>query len=345
MVFSRDDLKNQLRRREFAPVYVLFGPETHLRDKAAKTIADLSFAPGDLRDFNETSFSLNTEGNLEKALAAAQQLPMLAARRVVRINELRISASGYRDTLTESHEPLLTSYLADPSPHTVVILVADELNGVRKMGKYLREKTAAVEFLRLGDKELAAWARKEFAAAGVSIDDYTLNYFLTLTGSDVLRMTNEIKKLSTASIPKREISVELIKALVSNTRELTNYRLTDHLVAGNSGKALATLKKILEDGAEPVALLGLLSYSYRRLLIAKDLMDRGMDSKEVASSLKLRYNDQGPFIDAARRSDLKSLTRAIKLLADTDVAIKTSSGGPDAARMQLEVLVCELALS
>ena len=104
MIFSREDLRNQLRGRQFASVYVLFGPETHLRDLAAKTIAGLSFAPGDLRDFNETTFTLNTEGNLERALAAARQLPMLAARRVVRITDLRISASGYRDTLTEAHE-------------------------------------------------------------------------------------------------------------------------------------------------------------------------------------------------------------------------------------------------
>ena len=72
MVFSREDLRNQLKRREIAPVYVLFGAETHLRDVAAKTIADFSFADGDLRDFNETVFSLNSDGNLKAALSAAE---------------------------------------------------------------------------------------------------------------------------------------------------------------------------------------------------------------------------------------------------------------------------------
>ena len=72
MVLSREDLRNQLKRREIAPIYLLFGPETHLRDLAAKTITDLAFAEGDLRDFNETTFSLiNTEDNLQRALAAA----------------------------------------------------------------------------------------------------------------------------------------------------------------------------------------------------------------------------------------------------------------------------------
>ena len=179
MVYSREDLRDQLKRREFAPVYVLFGPETYLRDRAAKHIADLTFSAGDFRDFNETAFSLNTEGNLEKALAAAEQLPMMASRRVVRLNDIRVSASGYRDTITEAHEPFLTRFLSDPPPHSTVILVADELNGVRKMGRFLREKTAAVEFTRLSDAELAKWAEKEFKDAGVTIDDVALRYFLT----------------------------------------------------------------------------------------------------------------------------------------------------------------------
>ena len=101
MVLSRENLKDQLRRREIAPVYLLFGPETHLRDLAAKTITDLAFAEGDLRDFNETTFSLNTEDNLKLALSAAEQLPMMAGRRVIRITDVRIPASGFRDTITE----------------------------------------------------------------------------------------------------------------------------------------------------------------------------------------------------------------------------------------------------
>ena len=58
---SKDKLREQLKRREFSPVYVLYGAETHLRDLAAKTISDLAFGDGDLRDFNEAEFSLNSE--------------------------------------------------------------------------------------------------------------------------------------------------------------------------------------------------------------------------------------------------------------------------------------------
>lgn len=346
MVYSREDLRNQLKRREIAPVYVLFGPETHLRDLAAKTIADLAFAEGDLRDFNETSFSLNTEGNLKSAFSAAKQLPMIASRRVIRITDVRISATGIRDTITEDDEPIISAYFANPSLHSVVIFIADELNGVRKMGKLLRERTTAVEFALLDDGQLARIARDKIKDAGVEIDDAALRYLISLVGQDARRLTNEVNKLVTAVLPGKTITSALIESLVPNSRELSNFDLTDHLVAGRKTQALFVLKKILDDGGEPLALLGLISYNYRRLLMAKDLMERGADRREVANVVKLRYNDQEPFLTAARRAKLKSLTHAIQLIAKADLAIKTSIGGsgPAGARMQIEMLVCELAL-
>jgi hypothetical protein len=53
VVLTREDLRNQLKKREIAPVYLLFGAETYLRDLAAKTIADFVFVENSLREFNE----------------------------------------------------------------------------------------------------------------------------------------------------------------------------------------------------------------------------------------------------------------------------------------------------
>ncbi|MEQ1604461.1 MAG: DNA polymerase III subunit delta [Pyrinomonadaceae bacterium] len=327
-------------------MYVLFGQETYLRDIATRFITDRAFAPGDFRDFNETVFSLDGEDNLQRALAAAEQLPMMATKRVIRVDNVRVSATGFRDTINEDHEATLSAYLANPSPSSVVIFVADELNGVRKMGKFLREKTTAVEFTRLDDKQLAEWARKAVGEAGAEIDEVTLRLFLSRVGADVRRLSNEINKLAAAALPEKRITAELIDALVPNSRELSNFDLTDHLVAGRKGKALTALKKILDDGAEPLALLGLISYNFRRLLIAKDMMDRAAPRQEIASAAKLFGRGQDEFLASARRVDKEKLVNAIQLIAKTDLAIKTSIGGSGNAgsRLQIEMLVCELAV-
>jgi len=344
-ILTRDDLRNQLRRREFAPVYLLFGPETYLRDLAAKTICDLSFTKDEARDFNETEFSLNTDGNLAGALAAAEQLPMMANRRVIRVTDVRVSATGIRDTLREDDEETLAAYLNRPSDLSIVIFIADDFDKRRKIAKLLTDRTMAVEFGELKDVELAKWARDKVRENDSEIDERALRMLISLVGPDVRRLTNEIEKLSTAALPGKIISVELIESLVANSREISNFDLTDHLFTGRKTEALKVLKKILDDGSEPLALLGLISYNLRRLLMAKEAMSQGAERAEVARIAKLRYSDQESFLAAARRADPAKLSRAIQLLAKTDLAIKTSigGGGPLGARLQIEMLVAELA--
>ena len=343
---NKDLLREELKRRELRPAYLLYGAETYLRDGAAKFISQQVFAEGDFRDLNETTFSLTTDPEiLPQAISAAEQLPMMAKRRLVRITGLRISANGVRDTVVEDHETLLRNYLSNPSPSSVVVFIGDELNGNRKMSKLLKELCSAVEFAPLGDVDLAQWARREFDRLGATVSDQIVRLIVARVGSDVHRLTNEVNKVAAAALPSNVVTEELVEALIATSRELDNFAFTKYLVAGHGGKAIATLKKILDDGTEPLMLLGSISFTYRQLVIAKDLMDRGADRRQVTGSLRLRYSDQEPFLAAARRAHLASLTSAIEEIAKADVAIKTSLGGSTTgARMQIEMLVAKLAL-
>lgn len=342
---KKEDLRDELKRGIVQPVYVLYGDEVHLRDLAEKTIANKVFSDGDLRDFNDSEISLSSEGDLERALAAAEQLPMMATKRVIRVTGVRVTAGGKNDTIKEDHEAKLKAYFERPSPTTVLIFVADELNGVRRMGKLLRGQPGAVDFASLNDAELYSWARDKFAADGISIDDRSTRYLVEIVGNDLKRLTNEIEKLICASFPSKNINVELIDALVPNRRELTNFELTDRLVRRDGTGAIRVLRKILDDGAEPVMLLGLISYNFRRMMMAASMMQNGLDRREIERMLNLRYGDQEPFLRFARQLGTKGLSQALKRISETDVALKTSvgGGGPVGSQMLIEVLVSELA--
>lgn len=345
-VFTRDNLREQLKRREIAPVYVLFGAETYLRDKAAKYIADLCFSEGEMRDFNETEFSLDVSDNIKSAFSAAEQLPMMAAKRVVRITDVRVSTSAIKDTLKEDAEQIVADYLKNPSQSTVLIFVADELNGTRKLAKLLTGNSIAVEFKRLDDQGLRKWASDHIRDAGSEADEQTIQQLVNMAGDDVRRLTNEIEKLSAAALPGKLITKGLVDSLVPNSRELSNFGLTDNLVAGRNADAIRILQKILDDGTEPLALLGLISSNYRRLLIAKEMFARCSSRSDVISVSKAYGSGQDAFLSLARRVETAKLVSAIDRIAKTDLAIKTSVGGsgPTGSRLQLEMLVCELAL-
>lgn len=344
MALSREDLRNQLRTGEILPIYVLYGEETNLRDLAAKTIADRAFSENDFRDFNISEFNLSNEDKIKEAIAAAEQLPMMSARRVVLIKNVRISQSGRGDTIKEDHEDLLKSYFGRPASTSVVIFIADELNGVRKMGKFLRSSDGAVEFTTLGDADLAERAGKQFADAGVRIDRAALNHLIAVVGPDTSRLSNEVEKLIAASFPDRIVTVELIGQLISQTRELGSFALTNSIAHSSQTVVLETLRQSLNDGAEPVMLIGSLGAHYRKMFIAAEMMSRGADKRDVDNAVRLPWEQKENLLRKARQMGVKKLSLAISRIAAADLALKTSIGGsgPAASRMQIEKLVCEL---
>lgn len=343
-ILSREDLRNQLKKREIAPVYLLFGAETYLRDLAAKTIGDFVFGENSLREFNENEFSLNQAENLTYALASAEQLPMISSRRVIRITDVKVTSSGTKDTLKEDFEPVLTSYLKRPAETSVVIFIADDLDKRRKMSKLLIENSCAVEFGKFKDNELVLWARKELKDAGFDAEEKALHHLVGLVGDNLRRLTNEIKKITTAALPDKLVTYNLVELLVSNSREISNFDLTDHLFGKDKRKPLQTLKKILDDGAEPLMILGLIGHNLRRMLMAKTMMEQGFERTEIVGIMKLHPKYHDDFLLSARQSDEKKMLRILERLAATDLAIKTSKGGGGnaGARMQIEMLVCEI---
>lgn len=331
-ILNRDDLRNQLKKNEIAPLYLLFGAEKYLRNQAAKAITEKVLHDSPLREFNETEVSLNDTEFLH-AISSAEQMPMIASRRIVKITEIH--------KLKESDEDLLTRYVERPADFSVVIFIADELDKRRRFAKTLLDNCVSVEFTNLSDMELLVWAKGKLKELNAQADDRALRQIVALVGNNVLKLTNEIEKLATAALPDSIITYELVEKLVPNSRELSNFELTDYLLNKNRVRALQILNKILNDGAEPLMLLGLIANNFRRLFLAKELMRNGVDRKEVARTIGLPFHKQEDFLATARRADSEKLSWSLKRIAVADLAIKTSKATP---RLQIELLVTELAV-
>lgn len=328
---TREELKRALKQGQLENLYLLFGPETYLRDAAARAISEAALRDAPLREFNETIYSLNNT-DVQQAIATAEQLPMMASRRVVRITDF--------SKLREMDEGALARYLARPVETTISIFVADDLDKRRKLSKTLLDKCASVEFALLKDAELAAWAKGRLKELKTQADDRTLYQIIALAGSNVRTLSNELEKLATAAIGSGRITMEMVDALVGRSRTGTNFELTDHLIARNRQRAVQTLHRLLDDGAEPLMLIGLVASNYRKLVVAKEMMSRGTAEGEVFRLVGLPFNKRQEFLATARRSDAEKLVRSIERIAAADYAIKTSQATP---RLQLEMLICELS--
>jgi DNA polymerase-3 subunit delta len=326
---SRTDLERSLREA-LRPLYLLLGPEIYLRRVASQTITEVALSRTLLREFNEASFSLVSDA-VQSAVAAAEQLPMMSDMRVVRIRDFA--------RLREADEDVLIRYLNNPSPSTVMIFIADELDKRKKSSKVLLDVATVVEFSPLKDVEAKSWARTRLKELKVAADDPVLSEIIRLVGTDVQTLANELEKLASAAADTDRITMPLVDELIGRSRELSNFELADHLLAGNRKRALETLHRLLEDGAEPVMLVGLIAGNYHRLALGKHLMARG-GREEVFRNISLPPFKRDSYISTLQRSTAAKIARGIQLTAAADLAIKTSQATP---RLQLEMLVCELS--
>jgi DNA polymerase-3 subunit delta len=332
---SRAELDRSIRTGHPQPLYLLVGPETYLRDSAARNLTAAALSGTLLREFNESSFSLLSDSALS-AIAAAEQLPMMSERRVVRIRDF--------GKLRETDEEIIARYLDRPVDSTVMIFVADDLDKRKKLTKSLLSNCAVVEFPAVKDAEAKAWARTRLKELKTTADDRVLTEVIRLVGTNLQTLYSELDKLAAAAIETRLLTLELVDQLVGRSRELSNFDLGDHLVAGDRRRALETLHRLLDDDVQPVMLLGLIASNYHRLALAKEMLKRGAKD-EVYRLVYGPPAKRDAFMNTLERSDASKIARGIQLIAAADLAIKSSlgGGGGKGARLQLEVLVCELA--
>ncbi len=326
---TRAELERSLRER-VEPLYLLLGPERYLRRVSVQAITEAALATTLIRDFNESSFSLLTD-SVQSAIAAAEQLPMMSERRVVRVRDFA--------KLRDADEDTLIRYLNNPSPFTAMIFTADDLDKRKKSTKALLDACAVVDFSPLKDSEAKAWARSYLKNLKAAADDPVLSEVVNLVGTDVQTLANELDKLAAAALDTGRITMDHVDELIGRSRELSNFELADHLMANNRKRALETLYRLLDDGAEPVMLIGLIAGNYHRLALGKHLFARG-GREEVFRNISMPPFKRDAYISQLQRSDAKKIARGIQLTAAADLAIKTSQATP---RLQLELLVCELA--
>ena len=327
---TRQQLEASLNDGKIAPLYLLMGVETYLREHATRAIAEAALKDSLLREFNESRFSLLSGGALD-AIAAAEQFPMMSDRRVVYIQDF--------GKLREADEEALKRYIENPVATSVMVFIAADLDKRRTLAKALLERCTVIECQSISDIDAKRWAKDYLRPLKVTADDSVLSEIVALVGTDIQTLQSELAKLATAALESKQITQEMVDGLIGRSRELSNFALTDHLIARNRKKALEVLYRLLQDDVEPLMLIGLIAGNYHRLALAKDILKR-RGRQDVFKVIRMPYNRQSDYIAMVQRSSEAELARGIQKIAAADLAIKTSLGTP---RLQLEMLVCELA--
>lgn len=335
-VKSQSEFHRRLQNNQLAPLYLFEGKESYLRDRALKKLLKAAVDES-VRDFNYAAISV-TQGDLDEALALAQQFPMISPRRMVVV-------TGFETISDDKQLDLLKDYLRSPVETTALVFVSDALDNRRNIASLLRKSCEVVTFDPLDEKEaVPRWVHGYVAQSGGFIEPQAAAYLAGMVGGDLLRLSNELDKLLLYAGKKGRIGKAEIDELVRYSRELSNFDLTDAIVDGDRKRALTLLDHIFANPPEApqtlsILILGAIASNFRRLLAAKELMRQNAPNSEVAKAVGMSPYAVTRFNERARKIETDGLLKGIARIAQTDVALKSSLATP---RLQLELLICEL---
>jgi DNA polymerase-3 subunit delta len=315
------------------PIYVLQGDEHFLKRRVLASLRSLVLGPDD------DGFGLtNRDGdkaNWAEIHDELETLPFLSSRRLVVIDRA--------DPFVTRERPRLEKYFAEPSKCGVLVLDVQSWPSNTKLAKLLPD--AATIVCKAPDaRKLPEWCVEWCAAQhGKPLAVPAARMLVDLVGSDMGLLDQELAKLAIYAGSSSRIDEADVDQLVGQSRAENTWKIFDLIGAGQIGAALTMLDRLLDQGEEPLRLLGAFSMQLRRLAQAARLYGQ---SKSLPDALE--QAGVPPFGRRSAEQQIRHLGRRrldmiFDWLLETDLGLKGSSQLPP--RTLLERLVVQLARS
>lgn len=312
------------------PVYVLHGDEEFLKRQVTAALRErilgrdadamgLSTYEGDKAEFSTIRGELET-------------LPFLSPRRLVIIEKA--------DPFVTKHRSALEKYVANPSATGVLVLDVTTWPATTKLAKALAGD-ATITCKAPAAHKLPEWCVQRAAAHGKQLTVQAARLLVDLVGPEMGLLDQELAKLAIYVGDAKRIDPDDVDKLVGHSRGENMWKIFDAIAAANTSEALAILDRLLDQGEEPLRILGAFSMQLRRLAQAYRLTQQGSPLLSALEQVGVP-----PFGIKNAEQQLKHLgrRRTEKLydwLLETDLGLKGSSQLPP--RTLLERFIVQLA--
>ncbi|HHY72948.1 MAG TPA: DNA polymerase III subunit delta [Bacillus bacterium] len=334
-----NEIHKKVKKRQIAPLYLLYGQEEFLLDETIKLIINTVLAPEE-KEFNLSVFDMN-EVTIDVALEDAETLPFIGEKRVVLIKD-PIFLTGQKEKNKIDHDlKRLEEYLESPSPDSVVIFTGhyDKVDERKKLVKLLKKNGEVFQASFMDDKAINAWIKNRVTAENMDIDDEAIELLLRLVGPKLLLLANEIEKLMLYVGKDGKINQPAIRNLVPRTLEQNVFSLVDMIVKRKTEEALLFYYDLLEQKEEPIKILSLVAAQFRLIYQVKELYKRGYGQNQTATYLKVHPFRVKLAGEQATRFSEAELQKIIANLAEIDYKMKT---GKMDKKLLLELFILQL---
>jgi DNA polymerase-3 subunit delta len=299
---------------DLKPVYLIYGSEELLLERAEKRLHDRLAAVADL-DFNFEVFDGST-ASADDAINAANTMPFMSERRLVIVRNV--------DKLDAASSERLAGYAKDPAPYTCLVLVAAKIAKNSKLYRAVAATGVAYEYAAPKRNEYAGEVIKLLKERGKTTTLAVAQLLVDVVGRDLRRLDIEAVKLATFVKDGDAVSADDVRAVAAASAEASVFELTDAVGERDTARALRILRRLLDGGDSPLGIQGILARHVRALIGARALSARGLGTDAMASEIGMApWQARNAGAQAARYTP-GELVAALGGLAAAEEEMKTS---------------------
>ena len=345
---------SDLQSRKLRAAYVFVGDEAFFRKRFRDAILE-HLVPADLRDFSLFEFDLG-DTDLDEVLDRARTPSLMAPFQVFFVRGVK---NLFGRGSNEEKLAAIEDYCKNPNPDALIVFVADHISipaDVRKIEMQDRERyqrirdtmgqyCGIVELARVEEGEAVRWISDYCTSQAVEIEADGARELVDALGGDMMMISNELEKLILYVGEKKRITLGDVETMVLAAKQRSLYELTDAISSKDRVRALEVLDAILSSGDGEEASIGhvyMLAKSFRQMLIIleRNVRDQRMLWAALWQGFRVPPFAADDIIRQARRyKSRRELTRAIRLVAKADLALRSN---PVSKRIVLERLIMDL---
>jgi DNA polymerase-3 subunit delta len=325
---------------DLLPVWLLTGEERLLRDQALDAIVKNALAGG-LSEFNLDKYTAG-ETPVDKVLAATRTVPMMAKKRVVLVRGVeRWDSDGGGD---EPPLDKIAGYAKEPVDSTCLILVAEKIDGRRKLMTLAKKAGFIVDCATVDSRQLPGWVKARAKAKGHAIDGDVAELIAEIAGPELSYLDDVLERLSLYVGPNASITEDAVTVCVTRVRLADTWKLVDAASTKDLGKVLALFADVYDPRDRGLPLIGAIAWSLRQLLKLQNALATGAGIDEAARRAGIypafRARDHAQKLKAFRPRELE---RWLVIVQETDFALKSSRRTADAILEEMFTRMCRRA--
>ncbi|MDO4313556.1 MAG: DNA polymerase III subunit delta [Eubacteriales bacterium] len=291
-------LNEDIKKGQFKNVYLLYGEEDYLKKQYKGRLTNAMLPEGDTVNY---AYFEGKGIPVAQMIDLAETMPFFAERRLIVVE----NSGLFKGSASE-----LAEYIKTMPETACFLFVENEVDKRGKLYKAVKDKGRIVELGRQDERTLVLWLLGMMKQEKKRVQESTVRYILSKTGTDMENLEKEMEKLFCYTLDRDEITVQDVDAVC--TTQITNriFEMVEAVAKQEKKKALDYYYDLLALKEPPMRILFLLTRQFKLLLEVQNLLKKGMSRKQIAEEAGLHPFVAGKYMEQCRNfreADLRAI--------------------------------------